>query len=70
MHTQPTLNLTDVILKRAIFARLQRGPHTAVSLAAMIGTDLRLIEPVLARLAEEGRIVRDGVLYKFPLLAA
>ena len=70
MNAHAILRLTDVTLRRAIFARLQRGPHSAVSLAALIGADLRLIESVLTRLVAEGRVVQEGILFRFPLLAA
>ena len=70
MNALPTLNLGAITLRRAIFARLQRGPHSAVSLAALIEADLKLVTAVLDRLVVEGRVVRDGVLYRFPMLAA
>ena len=62
------LNLTDAITRRAIFGRLQKSPCTALSLAALVNVDLRLIEAVLDRLVEEDRIVQDGVLFRFPNL--
>ena len=70
MHAPSTMFLSEVHTRRAIFGRLQQSPCTALSLAALVNVDLRLIEAVLDRLVEEGRVVRDGVLYQFPLLAA
>ena len=70
MHALPTLSLGAITIRRAIFARLQRGPHSAVSLAVLIEVDLRVIQALLDRLVVESRIVQDGTLYQFPPLAA
>ena len=48
---------------RALWARLP-VPVEAVDVAEHLGAEVASVRPRMARLAREGRLVRDGALYR------